>query len=358
MRVLLVDTNPEDIEQVRIVTKHIPEMELQVVADLQSMRRALESREYLTVVADYSVEGGTGQEIISAIKEIIPEIPIVLLAANIDEQDAIEFLEFGATDYVLKRVLSKLPFTLKRIYREQKKREHNRLLGLSIHDIMSPVTAIDGYLELMKGHLNTEDEAFYVLHGYSEKIKKGVQDIGAILEQLRAINKNGIENSYVALDVDLNWVAADVCEIMKGSAEAKGHDLVLVQNHLPVHVSVDIQHLKRILYNFISNAIRYTPKAGRIEIHVDEIDAMGCVTVTDNGIGIPEDKLDYIFRLNAKLNKEDLYNNRSTGIGLYVNSTLARQIGGEITVESVPGEGSSFTIKIPLCTLSMNGQLL
>jgi signal transduction histidine kinase len=349
MRVLLVDTNHEDIEQVRIVTRHIHDMDILVVSDSTSMRNELESGNFTLVIADYSVDGGTGQEIISAIREVSPEMPVVLLAANIDDQDAVEFLEFGATDYVLKRVMSKLPFTLKRIYREQKKREHNRILGLSIHDIMSPVTAIDGYLELMKQHLQTEDEAYNVLHGYSEKIKRGVQDISAILEQLRSINKNGIENSYVALDVDLNWVAADVYEIMKGSAENKGHTLILSQNHLPVHVNVDIQHLKRILYNFVSNAIRYTPKGGRIEIHVDEIDAKGCVSVIDNGIGIPEDKLEYIFRLNAKLNKEDLYNNRSTGIGLYVNSTLVRQIGGEISVESVLGKGSSFTLKIPLC---------
>lgn len=355
MRVLLVDNSETDADLARHVLSRMDGLTLDHVSCFNSFKSAFSNDRYVAVISDSRVGAVSGTEILKYVRLTSSEVPFIVMSGSIDDKDAVEFLEMGATDYILKQTLGKLPYALGRAIRETEQRVQNKMIGLSMHDIMSPMTAISGYLDLIKNCLTNSTAT----HGtsfdlYNQRIQSGVSDINTILNQLRAMNKGKAEaeSEYVPLDVDLNWITREVCEIMHGAAQKHKHQLIFDASIHPVYINVDIPHLKRILYNFISNAIRYTPEGGRIEVRVGiNIDGQAAVTVIDNGIGIPKEKHDFVFRINAKVNKCDLYDKKSTGLGLYVNAMLAKQIGGTINLCSEPGVGTEITLNLPVCPL-------
>ena len=346
MRVLLVDTCPQALDLVRSTLSDIAGLVIDYAPDLGAAVDKMDTQTYSTIICDFSLGAYAASDVLSYLSRHYPDIPFILLAASLDENDGVEYMQMGAFDYVHKESIGKLPFVLKRALRESQHSSKSRKIGLGMHDLMSPITAIKGYLDLMKLQLGDE-QASKTLNDYSQKIRSGVQDISSILDHMRNAQKDEEEDD-LCLDVDLNWVAKEVCDIMQGAAQSRYHTLSYTPHECPVYVSVDIPHLKRILYNFISNAIRYTPERGDIEVEVAVDGDHAYMAVTDNGIGIPPEKHDLIFRMNAKLQKFDLYNKKSTGLGLYVNASLARQLGGKIEVESEPGKGSTFRLLLPV----------
>ncbi|MCC5926881.1 MAG: response regulator [Bacteroidetes bacterium] len=348
MRVLLVDTCPNIADQVRVSVRAIADLRVDHVIDYKSALDRLQTHTYATIICDFTINDYSAADLLNFVTTNYPDIPFILLANQLDEQIGVEFMELGASDYIHKESIGKLPYVLKRTLLESNHLLLNRKIGLGMHDLMSPITAIKGYLDLMKTQFGDQHSS-RVLNDYSQKIRSGVQDISTILDHMRNA-QNGMreEEDELCLDVDLNWVAREVCDIMQGAAQSRYHILIYKPFEYPVYVSVDIPHLKRILYNFISNAIRYTPERGEIVVEVGIVDDQAYMAVTDTGIGIPQEKHEQIFRMNAKLQKFDLYNKKSTGLGLYVNASLARQLGGKIEVESEPGEGSTFRLKLPI----------
>jgi signal transduction histidine kinase len=147
--------------------------------------------------------------------------------------------------------------------------------------------------------------------------------------------------------------AADAAAIVEPQRLAKGITLELRLPELsggsPIHVLAEHDKLQQILINLLSNAVKFTPQGGRIVLELmSEPDAHGLavIRVSDTGIGIPADKLQAVFEPFVQIGRSLNSPGEGTGLGLAISRDLARGMGGDLTVESVPGRGSVFTLTL------------
>jgi signal transduction histidine kinase len=126
-------------------------------------------------------------------------------------------------------------------------------------------------------------------------------------------------------------------------------------------IRTDAEKLQQILINLLSNAVKFTAGGGEIVISVAQEGSSALVHVRDTGIGIPADKLESIFDPFVQVRSNLTRTHEGTGLGLAISRDLARGIGGELSVDSTPGVGSTFTLVLPrcrriavLCARSMN----
>jgi signal transduction histidine kinase len=112
-------------------------------------------------------------------------------------------------------------------------------------------------------------------------------------------------------------------------------------------VRADDEKLRQVLVNLLSNAVKFTDRGGRVELASDAADNVVRVHVRDTGLGIPADKLKAIFEPFVQVRADLTRTAEGTGLGLAISRDLARGMGGDLTVESAPGVGSTFTVVIP-----------
>ncbi|MDH5201537.1 MAG: cell wall metabolism sensor histidine kinase WalK, partial [Candidatus Bathyarchaeota archaeon] len=121
---------------------------------------------------------------------------------------------------------------------------------------------------------------------------------------------------------------------------------IVIQDDLP-NITVDRDKIDQVLTNLLSNAIKYSPDGGTITVHVREVSDKVAVSVTDQGIGIPEEQIGRLFDRFHRVDTRDSRKQYGTGIGLYLVKHLVEAHQGEVSVQSKPGEGSTFTFVLP-----------
>jgi len=152
--------------------------------------------------------------------------------------------------------------------------------------------------------------------------------------------------TVVKQDLDLNDIIPGVVEIFEAIAYTKRIKLDLQKTEAPLVVNADNDMLKTVVRNFLSNAIKFSPEDSSIEIIMATEGEMAKVSVRDHGVGIAADRIGSIFHKG-----ETTYGTggeEGSGLGLQLCQDFARKNGGDCTVESVEGEGSTFSVLIPL----------
>ena len=150
----------------------------------------------------------------------------------------------------------------------------------------------------------------------------------------------------VLQDLDLNDIVPGVVEIFEMIAMTKKIKLDYKWKGEPLMVRADNDMLKTVMRNFLSNAIKFSPEDSTIEILMSQEDEFAKISVRDHGVGIAPDRIDTIFRKGDTTYGTD--GEEGSGLGLQLCADFARKIGGDVTVESVLGEGSTFSILVPL----------
>jgi len=115
----------------------------------------------------------------------------------------------------------------------------------------------------------------------------------------------------------------------------------------------DEEKIQQILLNLLSNAVKFTESGGRITVTAARVENTVCIEVADTGCGIPADKLDTVFEPFVQLERTLSSPHQGTGLGLAISRDLARGMGGELTVESRPGEGSAFRLRLPASQVAL-----
>ena len=235
---------------------------------------------------------------------------------------------------------------------EEKNKYLNRLnelkdefLANTSHELRTPINGIIGIVESMvdgaTGQLT--DEQKYNLAVVSNSGKRLSNMINDILDFTKLKNK---EIVLQIKPVDLKTIVDTVLVLSKPLVKGKGLSLVdEIDASVPI-VDADENRIQQILYNLIGNAIKFTEK-GKIAVSAEAADAWVAVSVSDTGIGIPEDKFDRIFESFEQVDGSTAREYGGTGLGLSITKKLVELHGGTIRVESKPGEGSRFTFTIP-----------
>ena len=208
------------------------------------------------------------------------------------------------------------------------------------HELRTPLTTLGSHLEAMiEGVWQPTPDRLRSCHDEILRLGKLVAD----LERLERA-----ESADPKLDkapVDMLALTRSVCGNFDAELANKGLQLA-IEGEAPV-IPADRDAVSRVITNLVSNAVKYTPQGGQILVSVRE-EAQNCVfTVEDNGTGIPENELPYIFERMYRADKSRNRNTGGAGIGLAIVKSLVTAHGGTVTAENLPDHGSRFTVTLP-----------
>ncbi len=234
---------------------------------------------------------------------------------------------------------------------ERAEQEEAEFLANMSHEIRTPMNAVIGMTTLLSDtRLSSEQEQ------YVELVRSSGEHMLAIVNDVLDYSK--IEAGAIELEnipFALYRAAEDTLGLISGQAAHKGIALSYVeQGELPDGVTGDLARLRQVLLNLLSNAVKFTGEGGTVTLTVAQAQP-GRVSfaVSDTGIGIPPDRLGFLFERFAQAEASTTRKHGGTGLGLVISKGLVELMGGSIEVSSTPGEGStfSFTIDAPRAEL-------
>jgi signal transduction histidine kinase len=226
---------------------------------------------------------------------------------------------------------------------EQMKRE---FLLLASHELRSPLAVARGYAAMLRdGSLGPPPESFaHALRVLEAKLG----EIGALVDDMLETARLETGNLDLARrEVDLREVVQTAVEQVR-PVVGERHQLEVELPGRPVLVRGDGERLRRIAVNLLDNAVKYSPSGGEVRCAVDVRGHQAAIRVRDHGIGIADDAQARMFQRFGRIVTAENSGIPGTGLGLYLCRELARAHGGDITVESRKGEGSTFTVTLPL----------
>ncbi len=221
----------------------------------------------------------------------------------------------------------------------------DEMLRVASHDLRSPLALITGYADMIG--LDTPEE-YSEIHEYVEIIKKSTERMGGLLEDLLRIER--IRSSPLELHekIDLEQMVKLVVVNLRPLVESKGHTLSSnIQLDGVQRIIADPVLIRQSMENLINNASKYTANGGSITVEASYDDENFYFSVTDTGIGIPDEHLPHLFESFYRV-QQDVSNEKGSGLGLSLVHNVIERHRGELWVESEYGKGSTFGFWLPL----------
>lgn len=237
-----------------------------------------------------------------------------------------------------------------RLYREAREavRARDQFLSIASHELKTPITSLLGYTDLLLRRAQRGG-------GISERDERAVRIIGNQATRLNRLivallDLSRIETGQLSIErspVELNLLAQRLIHEIQQTQQS-AHTIELQTSAEILMVLGDELRLEQVLQNLIQNAIKYSPDGGTVSIRLERRGESAYIHVTDQGIGIPHAALPNLFRRFYRAPNVELQHISGMGVGLFVVREIIQLHGGEISVESVEGHGSTFTICLTL----------
>jgi PAS domain S-box-containing protein len=222
------------------------------------------------------------------------------------------------------------------------------------HELRTPLNAIAGYSELMEMGLHgpltpeqTED---------LRRIKRSQRHLLSLINDV--LNFAKLEAAHVSYDIKPVRIRDAVLALetlIAPQVAAKQLHYETMEIDPNVFAHGDAEKIQQILLNLLSNAVKFTDAGGRIAVGADRVGNVVCIEVSDTGCGIPADKKESVFEPFVQLERTLSSPHQGTGLGLAISRDLARGMGGELTLESTPGSGSRFQLRLPASDAKRDG---
>jgi signal transduction histidine kinase len=222
------------------------------------------------------------------------------------------------------------------------------LTKMIIHDLRTPLTSVAAALDTLEAEREAYPEGTLELIRLA---KSGASSLADMIDELLDIMR--MESGRIQLDrhpIDLLPIASDAASAIAGFARERGVSLVVaLPGDLP-KVDADAPRVRRVFENLVHNAVKFTPKGGRVELGARAGEPAGMVRywVADTGRGIAPEHQSKIFEKFAQLGGAARDNRASTGLGLAFCKLAVEAHGGTVWVESEPGKGSTFSFTLPI----------
>ena len=400
-KVLVVD----DEESVVVTIKAILQLDGYNVATTTSgatARAMVREVEYDLVLTDLRLEDGDGLDVLKAVRERYPETVTIMLTGYASLESAIQALRAGAYDYLVKpseveelrvtvarglerrrlgqevrlrvteleranreitdlnsslqRRIDEATAELKERYEQLKEldRMKSQFLSIASHELKTPITAMSGFLQVALRRVRRLSDGAAAgamaegLRGITEQLEVVYRQTGKLarlvdeLLDVSRIQTGRIEFRYG--EVDMGELANEVATRMQLTTTT--HQISVRRDSQNV-VTADRDHLEQVLNNLVTNAIKYSPSGGHITIDVRPDDGGVRLSVTDQGIGIPEKELEAIFGLFYRSPDRAARDAAGMGLGLYISKEIVLRHGGRIWAESGREKGSTLNVVIP-----------
>ncbi len=235
-----------------------------------------------------------------------------------------------------------------RLYQESQEanRAKSDFLSVMSHELRTPLSAIIGYSELLE--LGIPDPTTPQQQAHLDRIESAAKHLLQIIEEILTLTSLEAERAEVrGEEIALDDILRRAAALIEPAAAARGLSLRVSAPQGPVRIETDPGKLLQIVLNLLSNAIKFTDEG---EIHLSGQIERGSVVVqvADTGRGIAPEHLDTIFEPFWQVEQSTTRSAGGTGLGLTVARKLARLLGGELSVQSTPGVGSAFTLRLPV----------
>ena len=331
---------------------------------------ALEAQAFDCVILDYQLPGTDGLHVLRGIRAAGFRTPVIVLTGQGDEQTAVELMKAGAADYMGKGQLSseRLSRSLRHalaLYRSEEARRQllerekaaredaqaanhakDEFLATLSHELRTPLNAILGWVRLMNsGSLDpaTTKRAL-------EIIERNTRLQAQLIEDLLDVSR--IISGKLRLDLrpaSMSSVVDVAIDSVRPTADAKHIQLEFHSTAESDSVLIDQARMQQVIWNLLSNALKFTPEGGRVTISVSGAHSTLAVRVEDTGAGISAEFLPYVF---DRFRQEDAATTRAhggLGLGLSIVRHLVELHGGAVRAESAgEGHGSAFIVELPI----------
>lgn len=356
----------------------------------------IDDHEFDLVLTDLKMQGKNGLDVLKAVKAHQPNTPVVILTGYATLFSAIEALQEGAYDYLVKPCnIQEMRMTVERGIKEKRiknERDHyfmelqakNRelkdaveqltrahqklkeneefretMVSMFTHDLYNPVTTIKGFLNILVQEISQSISPTFLQ--YFGIIQRNIKKVEILIHTFQTYYK--IDSNSYKVNLALMDIAATVRDSVKNTelfAHEQTIEFILSIPDGELLLLGDRFELERALTNILFNAIKYSPVGSRIEVSVDQkrhadigrsrsLDpswSYAAISVRDYGIGIDAAEQERVF--HKLFRGSNVKRIEGTGIGLFISKFIVDLHHGEITVQSTPGQGSLFTIYLPL----------
>ena len=227
---------------------------------------------------------------------------------------------------------------------EEANRVKDEFLATVSHELRTPLNAILGWSALLRerGPDATADKGIEVIHRNALAQSKIIEDI---LDVSRIITGKLRLELKVA---DLVVIVSDAIEVVRPSAMAKRISIAFTPPVESCALIADPERLRQLAWNLLSNAVKFTDSGGEIALTTDADETTVRIAVSDTGRGIGAEQLATIFDPFVQVDRHlTPTSQQGVGLGLAISRDLARGMGGDLSVESTPGRGSTFTLELP-----------
>lgn len=229
---------------------------------------------------------------------------------------------------------------------ERIEQAREEFLATMLHEVRHPVTVVQGFAQLARRSLDRETPDLDRVRASLDTVRRATDDMDALIAGLSEASR--LELGGLTLDrspTDLADLVGDVCDRLAPDTRDR---LVVTGEPDGIVGDWDAARLKQVLTNLVSNAAKYSDPVSPIEIELRRDGDDAIVRVTDSGIGIPPADLPRLFDRYVRAGNAAESAAQGLGLGLYVARGLVTAHGGSIEVESVLGQGSTFTVRLPM----------
>jgi signal transduction histidine kinase len=367
--ILVVDDVPANLKLLDDILKSEGYKTRPVLSGELALRAAEKEKPDL-VLLDIMMPDIDGFEVCRRLKENpdLKDIPVIFISAIGETANVVTAFNYGGVDYINKpfqaeEVIARVKTHLKLRFQSQELLELNERLKqqtkeleelnatkdkfftIIAHDLKSPFNSIMGFSEMLVEQVR--DKTYDGIEQYANIILDSSQRALDLLMNLMdwARSQTG-KMEFIPEYFELVNFIKDITSLFEDIA---GQKSIIIKKDLPLNAPVFADHamISTVIRNLISNAIKFTKPGGEITISAIEKPDQLIIMVKDSGIGISNDRIEKLFRLDETYSTPGTKDEKGTGLGLILCKEFIEKHGGKIWVESTPGEGSIFIFTIP-----------
>ena len=355
-KILVVDDTPANI---KVVTSILIEKDYDVYV-ANNGKKAVEytrDHDFDLILLDIMMPEMDGLEVCRIIKKTPKshDIPVIFLTAHKEIDSIVKGFEAGGVDYITKpfnkiellvRVKNHLELKFAKDELKIANATKDTFFSIIAHDLKGPLTSISAMIDMALEDTSNfnHEELFSTLRLTERSINRLKSMLSNLLYWAQA-QKDSLVYNYEKFDI--NSIINENTELLTESANKK-NIIISSKVNEKTFVFADKESMRTVFRNLISNAIKFTPIGGQIDILSVNRDHYVELSVKDTGIGIKPENIEKIFDINRRWRTKGTEGEDGTGLGLFLCTEFVKKNGGELIVKSESGKGSSFIFTLPL----------